>query len=476
MSIRRLYLFIWLAVAFSAGAQAWANSLPQGVADALLKANIPAEAVSVYVQPLDGGAPILSVNAAQPMNPASTMKLVTSYAALQSLGPDHTWKTGFWVRGELGEGRLLGDLVVRGGGDPYLTLERIWLMQRALRAKGMREIDGNLVLDLTLYDLPLMNPGAFDGEPLSVYNAGPSPLIANFNAQYVRLIPVGEEVSIQPELPLAGVKFISRLRLAEGPCNNWRDGVLPGMPDAELKGIVVFEGVYPRACGERRLPLNLLEPAQNFAQVFRALWEESGGKWQGGVVQGIAPPETASFLEFESLPLVDVLRPLNKHSSNVMARMLFLTLGQEKFGVPATLDKSVMAVREILLAQKLDFPELVLENGAGLSRNERISAHSMGQLLLAAYRSPHYSELESALPISAVDGTLRKRFNGNAFAGHAHLKTGSLRDVRALAGYLIDRSGKRMAVAMFVNHANANQSEEAQAALLNWLYEGVVYE
>ncbi len=476
MNIRRLYPFVcYLAIAF-ASAQAWASSLPQAVADALSKANIPVESVSIFVQPLDGGAPLLSVNAAQPMNPASTMKLVTSYVALESLGPDYTWKTGFWARGEISDGKLQGDLIVRGGGDPYLTLERIWLMQRALREKGVREIVGDLVLDLTLYDLPPMDPGAFDGEPLAAYNAVPSPLIANFNAQHVRLAPEGEEVAIRPELPLAGVKFISQLRLAEGACNGWSDGILVSFPDPALKDIVVFEGNYPRACGEKRLPLNLFEPAQNFAQVFRILWEESGGKWEGWITTGIAPPETAPLLEFESPPLADVIRPLNKHSSNVMTRMLFLTLGQEAFGAPATPGKSVMALRETLLAHNLDFSELFLENGAGLSRNERISAHSMARLLLAAFHSPHYSELESALPISAIDGTLKKRFNGSAFAGYAHLKTGSLKDVRTLAGYLIDRNGNRLAVVMFVNHANADQSEAAQAALLNWLYEGVVFE
>lgn len=472
----RRHLLVGLAMFWAVSAQAWAAMLPQGVTEALSDAGIPAEAVSVYVLPLGGGAPLLSANAAQPMNPASTMKLVTSYAALQSLGPDYTWKTGFWARGEISEGRLQGDLIVRGGGDPYLTLERIWLMQRALRAQGVREIGGSLVLDLTLYDLPPADPGAFDGEPLAAYNAPPAPLLADFNVQYVRLAPEGEEVAVRSELPLAEVKFISRLQLGDGPCNGWRGTVLATRPDPELTGLVVFEGVYPRACGEQRLPLNLLEPAQNFAQVFRALWEESGGKWEGGVVQGIAPPETAPLLEFESPPLVDVIRPLNKHSSNAMTRMLFLTLGQERFGAPATPDKSVSAMRQALLAQKLDFPELVLENGAGLSRIERISAHSMGQLLLAAYHSPHYSELESALPISAIDGTLRKRFNGSAFTGQAHLKTGSLRDVRALAGYLMDRNGSRMAVVMFVNHVNAGQSETAMAALLNWLYEGVAQE
>lgn len=472
----RFYRLAWLVIAVAVGAQAGADSLPQRVAEELLKAGIPQESISVYAQPLAGGPPLLSVNAAQPMNPASTMKLVTTYAALESLGPGYTWKTGFWVRGEISDGKLQGDLIVRGGGDPYLTLERIWLMQRALREKGVREIGGNLVLDLSLYDLPPMDPGAFDGEPLAAYNAVPAPLVANFNAQYVRLVPDGEEVAIRPELPLAGVKFISQLQLTEDACNGWRDGILTSMPDPAMREVVVFEGGYPRACGEKRLPLNLLEPAQNFAHVFRTLWEESGGKWGGGVTSGIAPPDTAPLLEFESPPLVDIIRPLNKHSSNVMTRMLFLTLGQEKFGAPATLGKSVAAMREALLADKLDFPELFLENGAGLSREERISARNLGQLLLAAYRSPHFSELESALPIAATDGTLKKRFNGSAFTGHAHLKTGSLRDVRSLAGYLIDRNGNRLAVVMFVNHANADQSEEAQAALLNWLYEGVVFE
>jgi D-alanyl-D-alanine carboxypeptidase/D-alanyl-D-alanine-endopeptidase (penicillin-binding protein 4) len=181
-------------------------------------------------------------------------------------------------------------------------------------------------------------------------------------------------------------------------------------------------------------------------------------------------------MEFESLPLADVIRPLNKYSSNVMTRMLFLTLGQEKFGAPATLGKSVLAMHEILHAHNLDFNELFLENGAGLSRDARISAHSMGQLLLAAYKSPHFSELESALPIVATDGTLKKRFNDSAFAGHAHLKTGSLKDVSALAGYLNDRNGRRVALVMFVNHPNAAQAEAAQSELLNWVYAGALPE
>lgn len=465
---RRICYFLFV---FAALGQARADALPQGVADALQKAGIPQEAVSIQVQPLDGGEPLLSFNAGQPMNPASAMKLVTTYAALESLGPTYTWKTTLLAAGEIRGGRLNGDLVVRGGGDPYLTLERVWLMQRALREKGVREIGGRLLLDLSLYDLPAMDAGAFDNEPLAGYNALPAPLVANFNVQYVRLLPEGETVVVRPELPLAGVSLISQLRPVKGACNDWRSGILVSQPDAEVGGIVVFEGNYPRDCGEKKLPLNLFPPAQNFAEVFRILWEESGGRLESGYALGTVPADALPLLEFESPPLVDIVRPLNKHSSNVMTRMLFLTLGQEKFGAPATLGKSLMAMHEILLAHGLDFPELFLENGSGLSREERISAQSMTRLLMAAYRSPHFSEIESALPISATDGTLKNRFNGSAFSGHAHLKTGSLKGVRSLAGYMVDRGGRRFAVVMFVNHDNADRAVPVQAALLGWIYE-----
>ncbi|MEW6131627.1 MAG: D-alanyl-D-alanine carboxypeptidase/D-alanyl-D-alanine-endopeptidase [Pseudomonadota bacterium] len=474
--IRQHFCRLLQVLALVAVSQSWADGLPQVVDDALHEAGIPQEAVSVYVQPLDGAAPLLSFNAAQPMNPASAMKLVTTYAALESLGPAYTWKTTLLAAGEIRDGRLHGDLVVRGGGDPYLTLERIWLMQRALREKGVRDIGGRLLLDLSLYDLPPMDAGAFDNEPLAAYNALPAPLVADFNVQRVRLMPEGETVVILPELPLAGVSFISQLRPVKGACNDWRSGILASRPDAEVSGIVVFEGNYPRDCGEKRLALNLFAPAHSFAEVFRILWEESGGRIEGGYAPGTAPADAVPLLEFESPPLVDVVRPLNKHSSNVMARMLFLTLGQEKFGAPATPGKSLLAMHEILLAHGLDFPELVLENGSGLSREERISAQSMGRLLAAAYRSPYFSEMESALPIGATDGTLKKRFNGSAFGGHAHLKTGSLDGVRSLAGYLLDRGGRRFAVVMFVNHANADRSEAVQAALLDWVYEGTAAE
>ena len=468
-----LLLLLWLGQV-----SALANGLPDAVMRELDRAGIPLDAVSVVVAPAEGSEVPIQLNAERPMNPASTMKLLTTYAALRSLGPTHGWKTPIWAEGEILEGRLMGNLIIRGAGDPFLTMERLWLLQRSLRQKGVREIHGNLVLDMSQYDLPPQDAGVFDGEPLAAYNAPPSPLAVNFNVQNLRLQVVGETVQAALEWPLPTFRILSTVGLSEKSCSGWRNDVTVRIPDPAIAELVV-SGSFPRSCGEKSLALNVLPPALNFAHLFRALWEESGGIWSGSVVSGVAPA-LPPLLQFESLSLADLLRPINKFSSNIMTRMLYLELGMQPSGAPATLEKSAQALRDILMRDALVFPELMLENGSGLSRAERISAASMARLLQTATKAAHFSEFESSLPIAAKDGTLKSRMNGTnaqaveggmGVAGHAHLKTGSLRDVRALAGYVHDKSGQRWVVVFFINHPEAARGVSAQDALVEWVYQ-----
>jgi D-alanyl-D-alanine carboxypeptidase/D-alanyl-D-alanine-endopeptidase (penicillin-binding protein 4) len=446
-----------------------AADLPAAFTVALKQAGIPLDHVAVVVQPLDGTEPLLSHNAEAALNPASVMKLVTSFAALNQLGPGYAWKTELWADGTIDDGTLNGNLVIKGYGDPTLTLERMWLMQRALRARGVHQIRGNLVLDLSYFDLPAIDPGAFDGEPLAVYNAAPGALVANFNALTLRLKPEGKQVLIVPDIALPGVALTSQLVLDDSTvCNGWKDAITPFVPEDQQFALVV-SGRYPRGCGEQALSLNLFEPAATFDYIFRGLWAESGGTLSGATVAGRAPA-TEPLLQFASEPLTDALIRLNKYSNNLMTRNLFLTLGADKYGAPATLDKGAQAVKEALTDRGVSTRKLVLENGSGLSRIERISAATLNQLLGAAYRSPLFAEFESALPIVAIDGTLKRRFKGSSLAGNAHLKTGTLRDVSALAGYVYAVGGQRVSFVMLVNHTNAHQSEAAQRALLEWVH------
>jgi len=456
------------ALLFALSVAAHAGSLPAAFTAALQQAGIPLDHVAVVVQPLDADAPLLSHNADAALNPASVMKLVTSFAALNQLGPDYAWKTDVWAEGPVREGVLEGDLVVKGYGDPTLTLERMWLLQRELRARGVRHIRGKLVLDLSDFELPASDPGAFDGEPLALYNAAPGALVANFNATTLRLKPGGKAVEIEPDVALPGVAIRPDIALTDdAACNGWKDALASSIPDPRRRDLVVA-GRYPRGCGEQTLSLNLFEPAVTFDFLFRGLWAETGGTLDGQTVPGMAP-ETPPLLRFESPPLTDALIRLNKYSNNLMARNLFLTLGAEAYGAPATPDKGARAVREDLAQRGISTRKLVLENGAGLSRIERIRAATLNQLLRAAYRSPLFAEFESTLPIAATDGTLRRRFKGSSLTGSAHLKTGTLRDVSALAGYVDTASGRRVSFVMLVNHAKANRSEVAQRALLEWV-------
>jgi D-alanyl-D-alanine carboxypeptidase/D-alanyl-D-alanine-endopeptidase (penicillin-binding protein 4) len=448
-----------------------AVDLPPAFTVALTQAGIPLDHVALVVQPLDAAAPLLTHNADAALHPASVMQLVTSFAALHQLGPGYVWTTDVWADGPIAEGVLNGNLVIKGYGDPTLTLERMWLLQRELRARGIRHIRGRLVLDSSYFNVPAIDPGAFDDEPLALYNAVPGALVANFNAMTLRLRPDADRVLIVPDIALPGVALTSHLVLNEDAgCNGWRSAVKPtfaGPTQVELS----VTGRYARGCGEQAMMLSLFEPAATFDFIFRGLWAESGGTLDGATVAGAAP-KAEPLLRFASEPLTGALNRLNKYSNNLMTRNLFLTLGAEREGAPATLEKGERTVREVLAHRGVPVNKLVLENGAGLSRIERISADALNQLLRAAYNSPLFSEFESALPIVAIDGTLKRRFNGSPLTGNAHLKTGTLRDVSALAGYVYTVQGRRVAFVMLVNHPGARRSEAAQQVLLEWVQAG----
>lgn len=451
----------------AAAVLAHAQTLPDSVTAALREAGIPLTHVAVVVQALDAAAPLLSYNAEAALNPASVMKLVTSFAALERLGPGYVWTTRVWASGPVVDGVLDGDLVIQGRGDPTLTLERLWLLQRELRARGVRHIRGNLVLDTRHFDVPPGDAGAFDGDPFAPYNAPPGALVANFNAITLRLTPTADAVRIVPEVALPGVTLASRVQPTDAAeCNDVRRALAVALANGERTELSVA-GQYPRMCGEQAWTLSLFEPATTFGLIFRGLWAEAGGTLAGATVTGEAPA-TEPLLVFPSEPLPAALVRLNKHSSNLMTRNLFLTLGAEAYGPPATLEKGARAVRETLARRGIATQKLVLENGAGLSRIERISAQALTQLLRAAHASPWFAEFAASLPIVATDGTLRRRFQGSTLAGQAHLKTGSLRDASALAGYVHGAGGRRLSFVFLIYHPNARKGEAAQRALLEW--------
>ncbi|MEW5888856.1 MAG: D-alanyl-D-alanine carboxypeptidase/D-alanyl-D-alanine endopeptidase [Pseudomonadota bacterium] len=474
VALRLAVLATGLLCAAAASAQGWQQErLPTPVAQALRAAAIAPAHVALVVQEVGARLPRISHNADRSMNPASVMKLVTTYAALELLGPAYTWRTEVYADGTVDNGVLTGDLVLRGSGDPKLTLENFWLLLRRLRERGIRDIRGDLVLDRSLFAPLAHDPAAFDQEPLRPYNVGPDALLLNYKTVRLQFVPDGTKnivtVTAEPHPPQ--LDLVNLLRLSDGPCHDWRADLrvdaLPTAGGARL----VLTGSYPAACGEHQRHFSLLEHGQYVLGVFRQLWEELGGRLQGGLREGPVPATAQLVTVAQSPALAEIVRDVNKFSNNVMARQLLLTLGAERVRQPAQPQDGELAVRAWLLDKGLSFPELVLDNGSGLSRAARISADSLARLLVAAYRSPVMPEFIASLPVVAVDGTMKKRVTDKSVAGHAHIKSGTLEGVRAIAGYVLDRRGRRQVVVFLVNHANAAAAQPAQDALLQCVFE-----
>ncbi len=448
---------------------AGAQTLPPDVDAALARANVPRDAVTILVtDALGRGSPRLAHRATVPMNPASLMKLVTTYAALDLLGPAFTWSTPVYVEGAVRDGTLYGNLYIKGQGDPKLVSERLWLLLRRVQGLGIRHIAGDILLDRSAFENVEVDPSLFDGEPLRPYNAAPDALLLNFKAIVMTFVPdrTANIAQIQFEPPLAGVQMQHSVPLSNGDCGDYRAALKSDFSDPAA---IRFGGAYPANCGERVWATAYADPKSYAARAVEGMWREMGGKLAGSVREGRVPATlTRPVLEVNSPPLPEVIRDINKFSNNVMAQQLFLTLSlQPKTpGSLATLAASREAMQRWWRNSFGNEGAPAMDNGSGLSRSERISANALGKLLQNAYASPVMPELMSSLPITGVDGTLRGR--RSAARGTAHLKSGTLRDVTGVAGYVLANSGKRYVVVMIVNQPGAASARVAIDALLDW--------
>jgi len=430
------------------------QTLPPRVEQALKANKISSDALSVVMLPLTGDAAPTFVNADVSVNPASTMKLVTTYAALELLGPNHQWKTEFYADGPLAHGTLNGNLYLKGGGDPKLNMEKLWLLLRDLRANGVTKVTGDLVLDRSHFvqpDLPVFDDDGNDkNKPFLV---GPDSLLVNLKALRFIVRNDGGKVNIAVEPPIASIRIDNRVKaLPAGKCPGWPDVLYNPVADGDVVTVVVT-GKLADGCSAQTY-LSLLDHQRYAAGAVRAIWAELGGSILGIDRVAQVPDKARLLARAYSPDLTEIIRDINKYSNNTMAKQLFLSLGAE-FRNEADADDAKAAqrvIRKWLAKKGLISPHLVIENGSGLSRAERVSARELGSLLQAAWRSPYSAEFISSMPLAAVDGTMRKRLRNTPVAGKAHLKTGTLNTVRAIAGYSRDGDGNVWAVVAILNH------------------------
>jgi len=476
--------FFWfLASALGAGAPALAQpavssgsivsvqDLPPELGKAWRATRLPPSAVSLIVQEI-GGPRLIEINGQHARNPASVMKMVTTWAGLAGLGPEYRWRTELLADARAGvdeQGTLRGPLYIRAGGDPFLTTGELWRLLRELRLRGVKNLT-QVVVDRSIFGEVAINPGDFDNAPDRPYNASPDAMMVELGAVRLSFQPdqAGRKWIPVLDPPVRGVRIEGEIQ--------WSDARCPGSPAVSIQPVPNGEGVGLRvsgtaagSCGEFSVYRLAQSQSQFFTALFQSLWKELGGTLGKGVVSGRVPAGAQLLASTESETLADTIRQINKQSNNVMARTLLLTLGAEKNGRGATPASGASVIQGILAEQGVDTRGWVLDNGAGLSRDGRLTAEGLVRMLDVAWHSPLMPEFVSSLAISGVDGTLRRRLRTDEVRGMAHLKTGTLRDARAVAGYVLGASGKRYIIVSLANDDRATAIRPFDDALIHWL-------
>jgi len=489
--------FLWggfCLISYPAKASEALISVPQSVMKSLERNQIPKDAVSISVLEIESARQgkdtfrnIVDWRAGESMNPASTMKILTTLAGLDILGPQYRWRTNLYTDGTIRQGTLKGNLYLQGTGDPKLIPEELSKLMKSLQALGVQKIDGNLFFDRSAYATSVMEHNTIDGESLRSYNVPPDPLLYSFRTLSFQLgkSRTADFIDISYSPALSQLKVDNQMQLVDRPCDNWKSNIRFNLdPEVASKTdkllLAQFSGVFPSNCKDVNYNVVALDANTFLTQGFTAAWELAGGTWAKAPTgkDGVVPLAAKLLLQFEGINLANDVQDINKYSNNVMARQLLLTLALEKMGKPATTANGDAVIQSWLKQNGMEFSGLVIENGSGLSRNEAISAGQMNQLLLTARNLPVGDIFYNSLPIAGTDGTMRNRlmtqlrkFLHLKKKPEARIKTGSLADVRAISGYVISKSGKMYAVSSFINHPNAWKGLEAHDQLLSWLLE-----
>lgn len=429
------------------------------------------DALSVAILPLDGPGRPQYMNADRPMSPGSIVKMVTTYAALDLLGPDYRWDTDFLVDGTLAGDTLKGNLYVRFGGDPKLTIERLWTTLGELRGMGISRITGDLVLDGSYFRLKNGQPDFADNgdNPNAPFLVEPSGYLTNLNLVHFQASADERGVRAWGTPALPEVRIDNQLTaVPAATCPGRKRFEWEPVFEGEARVTVRVTGDLPRGCRTDAY-LSLLPPERYSASLIRTLLAGLGVSIAGKDRLDETPENTRLLLETTSPDLATMVRDVNKWSSNVMARQILLGIGAEARGEEEWDDREagLRALRSWLAEKGIDDTGLVLENGAGLTRKGRITTRQALEILRSAWRSPVAPDLMSSLPIIAMDGTMAHRLRNTGLAGQGRIKTGSLDHVRSIAGFARDKRGTTWAVAAVVNN---NPAWNGQGVLDRVLY------
>lgn len=438
----------------------------------LQQADIPTDSLAFIAYPVDAPQTLFSYQAKKAMQPASTMKLLTSIAALEQLGPSYRARTRLGAY-EAPTRVMQKPLVLKGFGDMDFTVQQLWFLLQQAHDQGIRQVPA-IYIDRSWFtpSRPELVALPFDETPRKYYNLLPDALFLQRNMLSIDIQSSAEQINGRLSPALQGVELVTtEVSLSDERCADWYPGsqqlAFRRQPDAVQ---LVLQGTFPKHCHKKDY-LQLINRTDFTRFMVQQLWQQISGQAEVPVLEQSAPQTTVLLAEHQSRSLAEVLRDVNKSSDNAITRQLYLTLGAvaPQHSGESTAQKAEQQLRTWLTGLGLDHSSLSLENGSGLSRSERLSPELLAALLQHAYQSIYQSELISSLPLAGVDGTLKRRLTQPQTKGKARLKTGTLRNVTALAGFVTDQTGRVWVVASVINDPKASRGRAVLDHLIEWL-------
>jgi len=402
---------------------------------------------SIFIQSTSSIEPLVSWYAHTKRSPASVIKLLTTYASLLELGYDYRWETKFYYTGSIKRGVLHGDLIVKASGDPTLKTKDINEIVDSLVNQGIKKITGNIVIDKTIFKVSSRNNSGFDKNIYSPYNAMPDAMMFNQRKSTICVTPHGRRISINKDVPDQSYKIVNKLKSVKGSCRGSRS-----WPKLRIKNnTMILSGKLSRHCGNRKICKVVTKPHLSFYYTLKKEIKNRGIKFKGRLKLKKRSKKSRYMFSHYSPSLEEIISITAKKSNNLFARQLLLTLGAKKYGEPSTLKKGRNAIEAILNSHHiLEKGKTFIENGSGLSRISKITAQSLGNLLLDG--SSNYDQRwMDTLSVAGIDGTIKRRFSHSTVFGRAWMKTGTIRGVANIAGYVEGASGERYVVVVLVN-------------------------
>ena len=464
--LQKVLLLLTLSISFS-----FSNAIPPELEMEISDIPLNPNSYSIHIQSIHAQTPLVSWQTHRQRTPASVIKLLTTYAGLLKLGFDYRWETKFYHTGQIKNGILYGDIYVKASGNPVLETNNVYEIASHIKSAGIRKIKGNIIIDRSIFKVARKNNSGFDENVYSPYNAMPDAIMFNKRQSTICITPRSKRAKVTKDVPDQSYKVVNKLRMANGSCRGSRS-----WPKVKIKtnnagrSTLFLTGKLSKRCGARKVCKVVSMPHRAFYYALKNILKNEGVAFTGTLKLKKVPKKAKYLFSHYSDSLESVISTIAKKSDNLMARQLMLTLGATQFSPPSTLYKSRKAVENILNKYHiLEQGKIYIDNGSGLSRRAKLTAKSLANLLDHGYKN-YGQRWMNTLSIAGIDGTIRRRFQNSTVYGKAWMKTGTIKKVKNIAGYVQGASGETYVVVVLVNDS---YSRKYGAKLANRVIEWV---